>query len=206
MIQTSNNIAVYALVQTGYNGGLLLASIKKKEEQQAEKTITEPNTSARVAALAKAKMHGAQFHATHGTQSTSEDFFKSTELENCTVLREKLKKDKKLCLHQHGVQCKLILDTGKNAESLLDSELDALLAWHQVAKTNGSKKEDNLLWWWKDIIARNGQQHSSQFSRWTDDDEQKLAALMPDTVDIGDPYYRREQALQERKLEAAITA
>ena len=60
---------------------------------------------------------------------------------------------------------KLILDAGKNVESLLVSELDTLLARHRVAKNKGSKKEE--LEQWKDIIAK-GQQ-PPQFERWTVD-------------------------------------
>jgi hypothetical protein len=96
---------------------------------------------------------------------------------------------------------KLILDAGKNVESLLVSELDTLLAWHRVAKTKGSKKEDKLEQW-KDIVAK-GQQ-PPQFERWTDDDKQKLAPLMSDEVDMAETYYRREQALHERELEATV--
>jgi hypothetical protein len=96
---------------------------------------------------------------------------------------------------------KLILDTGKNVELLLVSELDTLLAWCRVAKTKGSKKEDKLQQW-KDIVAK-GQQ-PPQFSWWSDDDKQKLAPLMSDEVDMTDKYYGREQALHERELEATV--
>jgi hypothetical protein len=43
-----------------------------------------------------------------------------------------------------------------------------------------------------------------QFSCWTDDNKQILAAVMSDNVDMGDIYYGREQALQERELEATM--
>jgi hypothetical protein len=86
-------------------------------------------------------------------------------------------------------------------ESLLVSELDTLLAWHQVAKTKGSKKAEKLEQW-KDIVAK-GQQ-PPQFEQWTDNDEQKLAPLMSDEVDMADTYYGREQALHERELEATV--
>ena len=116
------------------------------------------------------------------------------------VLREKLQKEKKLCLQQQQLDdnAKLILDAGKNVESLLVSELDTLLAWHQVAQTKGLKKDDKLQQW-KDIVTM-GQQ-TPQFSWWTDNDEQKLAPLMSDEVDMMDTYYGREQALHEREVE-----
>jgi hypothetical protein len=112
--------------------------------------------------------------------------------------------EKKLCLQQQTLEdnTKLILDTSKNVESLLVSELDALLAWHQVAKTKGLKKDKKLQQQWKDIIA-NGRQ-PPQFSCQTVDNKQKLAAVMSDNVDIGDTYYGREQALHERELEATM--
>jgi hypothetical protein len=92
---------------------------------------------------------------------------KSVELGKRMVLREKLLKEK-LRLQQQTLEdnAKLILDAGKNVESLLVSELDTLLAWHRVAKTKGSKKEDKLEQW-KDIVAK-GQQ-PPQFERWTVD-------------------------------------
>jgi hypothetical protein len=81
-----------------------------------------------MATLAKAKTHGAWFHATHGTHSTSNNIMKSAELGDRMVLREKLKKEKKLCLQQQTLEdnAKPILDTGKNVELLIVSELDAL--------------------------------------------------------------------------------
>jgi len=65
--KTVNDLAVHALVQAGYDGKLLRATIKEDKHNEAEKIITEPNTAACVAALVNAKMHGARFHATHGT-------------------------------------------------------------------------------------------------------------------------------------------
>ncbi len=44
-------------------------------------------------------------------------------------------------------------------------------------------------------------QQTPQFSWWTDNDEQKLAPLMSDEVDMMDTYYGREQALHEREVE-----
>ena len=104
--------------------------------------------------------------------------------------KEKYLKEKKLRLQQQTLEdsAKLILDAGKNVELLLVSELDTLLAWQ-------SKKEDKLQQW-KDIVAKGKQ--PPQFLRWTDNEEQKLAPLMSDEVDMADTYYGREQALHER--------
>ena len=132
LIQTANDLAVHALVQAVYDGELLRAKIREDKHNKAEKSITEPNTAARVAAFVNAKMHGSRFHATHGTHSTSDDIMKSVELGKRMVLREKLLKEKTLRLQQQTLvdNAKLILDAGKNVESLLVSELDTLLAWH----------------------------------------------------------------------------
>ena len=70
-----------------------------------------------------------------------------------------------------------------------------------IKKTKGSKKEDKLQQW-KDILTK-GQQ-PPQFSWWTDDDEQRLAPLMSDEVDMTDTYYGREQTLHEREIEAPV--
>mgnify|MGYP001084909694 CR=1 FL=1 len=180
-----------------------MSNNKKRQAVRSREEHHRAQHSACVAALVNAKTHGARFHATHGTHSTSDDIMKSVELGERMVLREKLQKEKKLRIQQQTLEdnAKLILDAGKNVESLLVSELDTLLAWHGVAKTKGSKKEDKLQQW-KDIVAT-GQQ-PPQFSRWTDDDEQKLAPLMSDEVDMVDTYYGREQALHERELEATM--
>jgi len=50
LIQTANDLAVHALVQAGYDGELLRAKIREDKHNEAEKSITEPNTAARVAA------------------------------------------------------------------------------------------------------------------------------------------------------------
>jgi len=125
LIQTANDLAVHALVQAVYDGELLRAKIREDKHNKAEKSITEPNTAARVAAFVNAKMHGSRFHATHGTHSTSDDIMKSVELGKRMVLRKKLLKEKKLRLQQQTLvdNAKLILDAGKNVESLLVSEL-----------------------------------------------------------------------------------
>ena len=86
LIQTANDLAVHALVQAGHDGKLLRAKICEDKHNGAEKSITEPNTAARVAALVNAKTHGSRFHATHGTHSTSNDIMKSVELGECMVL------------------------------------------------------------------------------------------------------------------------
>ena len=53
-------------------------------------------------------------------------------------------------------------------------------------------------------MRRGSNLHSSSGGLWTDDDEQKLAPLMSDEVDMADTYYRREHALHERELEATV--
>ncbi len=83
LIQTSNNLAVHALMQVGYDDKLLQSTIKKGTSRENHH---EPNTAACVAALVNAKMHGARFHATHGTHSTSNNIMKSVELGDCMVL------------------------------------------------------------------------------------------------------------------------
>ncbi len=79
-IQEVNDLAVNALNSAGYNGDFLKATLKKRDEM-AEKVITEPNSTARVKALAEAKSHGGCFCATNGgTPSTANDYWKGAEL------------------------------------------------------------------------------------------------------------------------------
>ena len=57
--------------------------------------ITEPYTVERVRALAEAKEHGSQFHVTHGSHMTHDDFFASNELRDRQAERVVMMKKKK---------------------------------------------------------------------------------------------------------------
>ena len=60
-----------------------------------------------------------------------------------------------------------IVSQGKSVDSLLVTELDALLAWHKADKTKGAKKADKLEHWKK--ILLDGQQ-LLEYERWTEKD------------------------------------
>ena len=80
------------------------------------------------------------------------------------------------------------------------TELDTLLAWHQVPKIKGGKRGDKLEQWKK--ILSDGQQ-PPKYKWWTEDNEERLLALGKTNIDIKDTQYGRELALKERELEAA---
>ena len=93
-----------------------------------------------------------------------------------------------------------IVAQGKSVDSLLVTELDAFLAWHQADKTEGAKKADKLEQWNK-ILS--DEQQPPEYKRWTEDNEERLLALGKTNIDIKDTQYGRELALKERELEAA---
>ncbi len=110
-----------------------------------------------------------------------------------------LSRKKKLAVQLQCTEEKLleIIGLGKPAKSLSVNELDSLLAWNQVPKTTGAKKADKLEKW-KAILAGGCPPHL--IDQWSDEDKQRLLAVMLEKVDIMDTHYRRKLALKEREL------
>ena len=152
--------------------------------------------------LANARTHGGRFHVTGGMHVTSNDFFISHEIDVNRLASKAEEKDKKRRQQLQTTEEKAlaIVAQGKSVDSLLVTELDALLAWHQVDKTKGAKKADKLEKW-KKILS--GGQQPPEYKQWTEDDEERLLALGKTNIDIKDTQYGRELALKERELEAA---
>jgi hypothetical protein len=203
-VQVANDNAIYALNQAGYDAQFLQATLIQKSGAEDERErITEPNTVARVRALAEAKGHGGRFHVTGGCHVTHDDFFASSELRDRLDERVVMSRKKKLALQLQRAEEKAleIVAQGKPVEMLSVNELDSLLAWHQVPKKAGAKKPEKLEQW-KAILADG--RTPLPISRWTDDDEQRLLAVMSDNIDIKDTHYGRELALKERELEATL--
>ena len=198
-IQNAIDLAIHALTQGGYDAQWLKATLETKEE---ERSITQPNTVERQLALTNARTHGGRFHVTGGIHVTSNDFFISQEIDVNRLASAAVEKDKKRRQQLQTTEEKAlaIVAQGKSVDSLLVTELDALLAWHQADKTKGAKKADKLEQWKK--ILSDGQQ-PPEYERWTEDDEERLLALGKTNIDIKDTQYGRELALKERELEAA---
>jgi hypothetical protein len=96
-----------------------------------------------------------------------------------------------------------IIAQGKSVDSLTVIELDALLAWHQVAKVKGAKRADKVEKW-KQILESG--KRPPDYDRWTAEDEERLIALQGMKVGIKDTQYGRELALGEREMMAAADA
>jgi len=79
-MQLHNDTCCLLLRRRGYSADLLSAKLDEREAQTNE--VTEPNTKERVEALAKATTHGERFHVTGGSHHTSDDMFKSAEMDN----------------------------------------------------------------------------------------------------------------------------
>jgi hypothetical protein len=132
-----------------------------------------------------------------------DDFFVSLKLLAHCGQRATLSRKKKLAVQLQCTEKKLleIVGLGKHIESLSVNELDSLLAWHQVPKTTGAKKADKLKKW-KAIFA--GGQPPPLIDQWSDEDEQRLLAVMLDKVNIMNTHYGHKLALKERELGAPL--
>ena len=86
-----------------------------------------------------------------------------------------------------------IVAQGKSVDSLLVTELDALLVWHQVEKIKGGKKAEQLEQQKK--ILSDGQQ-LPEYEWLTEEDNERRN-------DMKDTQYGGVLALKERDLEAA---
>jgi hypothetical protein len=133
---------------------------------------------------------------------TSNDFFISHEIDVNRLASAADEKDKKRRQQLQTTEEKAlaIVAQGKSVDSLLVTELDALLAWHQADKTKWARKAD-ILEQWKKILS-DGQQ-PPEYKQWTEDDEERLLALGKTNIDIKDTQYGWELALKEREFEAA---
>ena len=193
-------LAIHALTQGGYDAQWLKATLEKKREE--ERPITQANTVERQLALANARTHGGRFHVTGGMHVTSNDLFISHEIGENLLAIAVVDKDKKRQKQLQTAEEKAlaIIARGKSVDTLTVTELDTLLAWHQVAKTKGAKRGDKLEQWTK--ILSDGQQ-PPEYERWTEEDEERLLALGKTNIDMKDTQYGRELALKERELEAA---
>jgi hypothetical protein len=98
------------------------------------------------------------------------------------------------------VKARAIIAQGKSVDSLMVIELDALLAWHQVAKVKGAKWADKGEQW-KQILESRKQ--LPDYDWWTAEDEERLIDLQGTKVDIKDTQYGWELVLRERELMAA---
>ena len=79
-----------------------------------------------------------------------------------------------------------IVAQGMSVDSLLVTELDALLAWHQADKTKGGKKADKFEQWKK--ILSDGQQ-SPEYEWSTEEDKERLLALCVTKIEMKDTQY-----------------
>ncbi len=83
----------YTFFLDGYDGSVLAYKLNKK---MVNAPITHPNTQKRIVVLAKARMHGALFHATGGGHITH-DVFKSMAI---SVREKEIKSTENKKVHQ----------------------------------------------------------------------------------------------------------
>ncbi len=104
-IQVTNDNAIYALTQAGYDAQFLQGTLinKTSADDDDKDWITEPHTVERVRALAEANGHGGRFHVTHGCHVTHDDFCVLNELRDWQAERVVMTKKKKIAIQlQHA--------------------------------------------------------------------------------------------------------
>jgi hypothetical protein len=86
---------------------------------------------------------------------------------------------------------------GSDPANLTAADLAVLLSWHQHKKVAGMNKAAKIRAW-KDIVDNNWQ--PPVFSRWTEDDERKLAEACETTIDIGHTALGRMEEMKKKEL------
>ena len=97
---------------------------------------------------------------------------------------------------------RLILDAkGSDPAKLTAADLTVLLTWYQHKKVAGMNKAAKVQVW-KDIVDNHRQPPS--FSRWTIDNERKLAEACQTTVDIGHTALGKMEEMKKKELVLAV--
>ena len=79
-------------------------------------------------------------------------------------------------------------------------ELDVLLSWYRV-DIKGMKKPEKVEKW-KEIRGSNTEPPTIE--GWTEEDEEKLRALLNKDIDMSETFLGRFAALQKRNVVAAV--
>lgn len=199
-IQDANDLSTHALTEAGFGGEFLKVAMVKVN---GPKIITEKHTVERQRAMSKAKTSGKMFHTCGGFHMTSDDMFKSTELEvrEKEVADMKKDKDRRLQLAKIEQAGHAVLAKNKDVASLTVTELESLLNWYQAPKVKGALKADKLEQW-KQILESGNE--PPPFEKWTDEDDSMLHYLETKEIELGDTAYGRLLALKEREFGATL--
>jgi hypothetical protein len=208
-VQEANDYAVYALTEAGYNGSALQASVMIQPTDSRIGKITERNSRERIELLSKANTHGQKFFATGGSHVCSDDFFKAQaliarkeEVAEKTKLKENLLAKAKI--REKGMEiivAKAAAFESNSYSSVTTKELDTLLQWYGIIDLKGMKKADKVARW-KEIRASNTGPPEADV--WTAADEENLAQLANQEIDMSETYLGRYAAMQKRNAVAAI--
>ncbi len=92
-----------------------------------------------------------------------------------------------------------ILTKNKRNEDLLVRELDILLFWHQIPKSECSDKKQKLAKWIELKVKK-----PPFFAPWTDTDEAKLVEMKKKDIKLEDTALGRLRDVRKREQEAAF--
>ncbi|KAL7546421.1 hypothetical protein ACHAWF_015054 [Thalassiosira exigua] len=200
VMQEGNRLAVQILNRLGYIGDLLEGTIS---EVIKPKHVTEPHSKERITLLAKAKTHSAKFTATGGGHLTSDDYFKSMEIDTREAEIKLMTKDKEVrkLKKQAERDAWAVIIQPKSCDEYKDKDLVPLLTWYNVPRKDWGPKP-NKLKLWKDILDKGTQPPS--YEKWTEADDAKLEDLEKMEIDMKDTALGRLQSFEKRKLDAAV--
>ncbi len=203
LIQEHNTLACTALTLAGYNGHFMQV---KAKPAASTKVITLPHKQEWIELLSKAKKHGQIFAAMGGDHLTSNDMFKSIELKQRKILREKLSKEKTLRQRQERTESNawaILEKTANDPTKFTASNLTILLTWHQQPKVASMKKDAKLNAWLR-IVKQN--EVPPPFEKWTNANDLKLEEAKPDIVEMEHTHLGHMEALKKKELVLAARA
>jgi hypothetical protein len=147
-----NVIACNTLSLEGYNGDVMKITLKPVMRPSV---LTVPHSQERIELLSQAKTHCNIFVATGGVHLTTNDIVKGIVLKQRKVEREKLAKEKTVCMRQEKVATNVMIiraAKGGDVTKLTGADLTILLIWYQHANV-GKMKKDEKLAAWVDIVS-----------------------------------------------------
>ena len=147
--QDANDLAVFKLSQQGLGGSMLSVRVEKVPETEP---ITVKHSRDWVKALANLKTHRAKFTATGVGNVTTNEMFKSMEMDSIEKgikSMEDGKKSRKNLAYVEDKAMEALACVGSDFDQLKATKLTDLLRWYQVPPNKLGGKDSNYNKWLK---------------------------------------------------------
>jgi hypothetical protein len=197
LIVEHNIIACNALSLEGYNDDVMKITFKPVVRPSV---LTVPHLQERIKLLSQAKTHGKIFAVTDGVHLTANDIFKGIVIKQRKVEREKLAKEKTVCMCQEKVATNaMIIQAAKGGDvtKLTGADLTILLTWCQHANV-GKMKKDEKVAAWVDIVSSG--RAPPLYERWTKVDDAKLLETQSDIIEMAHTALGHLDELKKKEL------